>query len=254
MGTRGERNGERIQKRDRSLLTVDFDRLPCSGRLLDIGCGAGRHSFEALRRGYAVVSADLNPKVLEEVATMGAAMFELGEAPAAASLDCVNTSALELPFADSSFDVVIASEVLEHIIQDEVALNEIARITKPGGTIAATVPRRWPERVCWALSHEYHTEAGGHVRIYKKPDLVDKLRRQGLSLRGSHHAHALHVPYWWLKCAFGVENKDAPVPKAYHRFLVWDIENRTPAVRSLEKALNPIMGKSVVLYAEKPRA
>lgn len=236
------------------MLTVDFDRLPPGGRLLDIGCGAGRHSFEALRRGYDVVSADLNPKVLADVAIMGAAMIQVGEAPPSASLDCVNASALELPFADGSFDVVIASEVLEHIVQDEVALNEITRITRSGGTIVATVPRRWPERICWALSDEYHTEAGGHVRIYKKPDLVAKLQRQGLSLRGSHHAHALHVPYWWLKCAFGVENKNAPVPKAYHRFLVWDIENPTSAVRSLEKALNPIMGKSVVLYAEKPRA
>lgn len=236
------------------MLTVDFDRLPKGGRLLDIGCGKGRHSFEALRRGYSVVAADLNPKVLEEVAIMGAAMAEMGEAPAGSSLGCVNASVLELPFADDSFDVVIASEVLEHIIQDEIALNEIARIVKPKGTIVATVPRRWPERICWALSDEYHTEAGGHVRIYKKPDLVEKMRRQGLSMRGSHHAHALHVPYWWLKCAFGVENKQARAPQAYHRFLVWDIENPKPAVRSLEKVLNPIMGKSIVLYAEKPGA
>ncbi|MDQ4095933.1 MAG: class I SAM-dependent methyltransferase [Actinomycetota bacterium] len=235
------------------MLTVDFDRLPSGGRLLDIGCGAGRHSFEALRRGYDVVSADLNSKALAEVAVMGAAMVEVGEASRFASLTCVNASALELPFADESFDVVIASEVLEHIIHDEIALNEIARVTKTGGTIAATVPRRWPEKICWALSDEYHAEAGGHVRIYKKPDLVAKLRHQGLSLRGSHHAHALHAPYWWLKCAFGVENKDARVPKAYHRFLVWDIENPTTAVRSLERALNPFMGKSVVLYAEKAR-
>lgn len=236
------------------MLTVDFDRLPTGGRLLDIGCGAGRHSFAALRRGYQVVSADLNATILEEVAAMGGAMFEVGEAPASASLSCVNVSALELPFADDSFDIVIASEVLEHIIQDEVALNEITRITKPKGTIVATVPRRWPERICWALSEEYHTEAGGHVRIYTMPDLVDKLQRQGLSLTASHHAHALHVPYWWLKCAFGVNNKEARAPQAYHRFLVRDIENPKPAVRSVERALNPIMGKSVVLYAEKPRA
>lgn len=236
------------------MLTVDFDRLPARGRLLDIGCGAGRHSFAALRRGYQVVSADLNATLLEDVAAMAGAMFEVGEAPASASLSCVNLSALELPFADDSFDIVIASEVLEHIIQDEVALKEITRITKPKGTIVATVPRRWPERICWALSEEYHTEAGGHVRIYTMPDLVDKLQRQGLSLTASHHAHALHVPYWWLKCAFGVNNKEARAPRAYHRFLVRDIENPKPAVRSVERALNPIMGKSVVLYAEKPRA
>ncbi|MDQ4144855.1 MAG: class I SAM-dependent methyltransferase [Actinomycetota bacterium] len=236
------------------MLTVDFDRLPGSGMLLDIGCGAGRHSFEALRRGYRVVSVDLNADVLKEVAAMAAAMTEVGEAPRSASSHCVNASALELPFEEASFDVVIASEVLEHIIQDEVALGEIARVTKPGGDIVTTVPRRWPERVCWALSDEYHSEAGGHVRIYTKPELVEKLRRQGLAVNASHHAHALHVPYWWLKCAFGVDNKEASAPKAYHRFLVRDIEKPIPAMRSVEKALNPVMGKSVVLYAEKPRA
>jgi hypothetical protein len=69
-----------------------------------------------------------------------------------------------------------------------------------------------------------------------------------------HHAHALHSPYWWLKCAVGVRRDDHPLARAYHRLLVWDIMSRPAATRLTERALNPILGKSLVMYAAKPLA
>ena len=75
------------------------------------------------------------------------------------------------PFADGTFDRVIASEVLEHIPDDVAAMRELARVLKPGGTMAVTVPRCVPEAVNWALSDEYHDTPGGHVRIYRRSTL-----------------------------------------------------------------------------------
>ena len=51
---------------------------------------------------------------------------------------------------------------------------ELARVLRPGGTLAVTVPRWFPERVCWALAEEYHAPAvpGGHVRIYRRRRLA----------------------------------------------------------------------------------
>jgi SAM-dependent methyltransferase len=158
-----------------------------------------------------------------------------------------------LPFPDGSFDRVIASEVLEHIADDRSAIAELARVLKPGGRAAVTVPRWFPERVCWALSDAYHANEGGHVRIYRASELAARLAAAGLVTIGRGHAHALHSPYWWLKCAVGPDNDTAAV-RAYHRLLVWDITARPRLTRWAERGLNPLLGKSVVLYLRKPAA
>lgn len=236
------------------MLTVDFSRFPLApgDRVLDLGCGAGRHAFECYRRGAQVVALDQNGEEIREVAKWFAAMKEAGEAPEGATATAMEGNALALPFPDESFDVVIISEVMEHIPDDKGVLAEMVRVLKPGGRIAVTVPRYGPEKVCWALSDAYHEVEGGHIRIYKADELLAKVREAGLKPYGTHHAHALHSPYWWLKCAFGVDNDKALPVRAYHKLLVWDIMKKPLATRIAEQALNPVIGKSFVLYATKP--
>ncbi|MFI0419489.1 class I SAM-dependent methyltransferase [Spongiactinospora sp. 9N601] len=236
------------------MLTVDFGRLPVGpgDRVLDLGCGGGRHSFEVLRRGADVVAFDQDAAELEKVAGMFAAMDKAGEIPVGATGETLVGDALAMPFEDGRFDRVIAAEVLEHIPDDVTAIAEIVRVLKPGGRAAVTVPSFLPERVCWALDEDYHTAPGGHVRIYTLAELAAKLKSAGLEVGGHHYAHGLHTPYWWLKCAVGVNNDDHPLAKAYHDLLVWDIMERPLVTRLAEAVLNPVIGKSVVLYARKP--
>ena len=237
------------------MLTVDFDRLgvQAGDRVLDMGCGAGRHAFEAYRRGARVVAADLDLKELPPVSAMFAAMDTEGEAvpPAAAAALCAD--ATRLPFPDAAFDAVIAAEILEHLPDDAAAMAEIARVLRPGGTVAVTVPAWLPERICWALSSEYHQVPGGHVRIFTRAELTAKLTAAGLEPLDSHHAHGLHSAYWWLKCAVGVSDDTHPAVRAYHRLLVWDITRGPALTRLSEAALNPLIGKSLVIYARKTR-
>jgi SAM-dependent methyltransferase len=236
------------------VLTVDFDRLGvrAGDRVLDIGCGAGRHSFELYRRGADVVAADQDEPELENVAKLFAAMAEQGEAPSDASATTEVADVLDLPFPDGSFDCVLASEILEHVPQDGAAMAEISRVLRPGGVAAVTVPRWLPERVCWLLSDAYHQVEGGHVRIYRADELRGKLARVGLRTTDQRHEHALHAPYWWLKCAVGVNREDHPLTKLYHRMLVWDLMSKPWLTRAAESALDPLIGKSVALYLAKP--
>ena len=236
------------------MLTVDFAKLAIAprDRVLDLGCGAGRHAFEAVRRGARVVALDTDRDELDRVSGMFAAMGEAGEIPAGAHGRTALGDAISMPFADGSFDKVIAAEVLEHIPADQAAMNEIARVLRRGGIAAITVPSWLPERICWRLSDDYHNTPGGHVRIYTRPELEAKLRAAGFEVGGHHHAHGLHSPYWWLKCAVGVHRDGHPLARAYHRLLVWDIMKHPPVTRLAERALNPLIGKSIVVYSRKP--
>ncbi len=238
------------------MLTVDFHRLGLQpgDRVIDMGCGAGRHAFEMYRRGGDVVAFDQDGDELAGVLELFGAMRDAGEVPDGAEADIKQGDALSLPFADGEFDRVVASEVLEHIPADTDAIAELARVLHPGGTMAVTVPRWLPEKVCWALSDAYHEVEGGHVRIYTGDELVAKLVAAGLVYEGRDHAHGLHSPYWWIKCAVGVTKDQHPLVKAYHRVLVWDIMKKPLATRLAERALNPLIGKSLVLYLRKPEA
>jgi SAM-dependent methyltransferase len=236
------------------MLTLDFDRLGVGPGdvVLDIGCGFGRHSFEVVRRGGFSVAADLAAPELVKVLGTFRAMADVEQLPPSARGTATQASVLSLPFPDATFDHVIASEILEHIPDDTDAMAELARVTKPGGTIAVTVPRAGQEVVCWLLSNEYHNTPGGHVRIYRQGQLVERLRGAGLKPFGTGHAHALHTPYWWLRCAVGPKNEANPLVKAYRSFLEWDIINGPPLVRMTERMLNPVLGKSLIVYLEKP--
>lgn len=236
------------------MLTVDFDRFPVSqgDLVLDLGCGAGRHAFALARRGANVVALDMNAQELGELTATFESISDEAQTPPGAMASAVRGNAYALPFADAMFDRIVAAEILEHLREDRDAMSELARVLKPGGLIAVSVPRWLPEKVCWALSDEYHEVEGGHVRVYRGNVLRDRLVAAGLEPLGDHHAHGLHSPYWWIKCVVGVTNDEHRLVKAYHRLLVWDMMKAPALTRLTERALNPIIGKSLVVYLRKP--
>jgi SAM-dependent methyltransferase len=240
------------------MLTVRFDRLGLApgSSFLDAGAGFGRHAFEAARRGARVVALDWADDEVRTTRNTFAAMLAGGEIGPEALAGALRGDATRLPFADASFDCVVTSEVLEHIPDDGSAIRELVRVLKPGGTFAATVPSWLPERINWALSDEYHAPfvPGGHVRIYRRRQLAGALRRAGLRITGSHRAHGLHSPYWWLRCLVGPAREDVVAVRAYRRFLEWDIVARPLLTRALERVTAPAIGKSLVLYAVKDPA
>jgi SAM-dependent methyltransferase len=240
------------------VLTIRFDQLGLrpGDRVLDVGSGFGRHVYECARRGAHVVALDYAADEVAQTNDTLGAMIEAGEITADKLIGVVRGDARRLPFRDDCFDVVITSEVLEHIQDDVAAIADMVRVLKPGGRFAATVPAWFPELVNWKLSDEYHAPkaVGGHVRIYSRTELAAKLRAAGLAVDGYHRAHALHSPYWWVKCAVGVRNDDHPVVAKYRKFLEWDIIEQPTSTKLADRILSPVIGKSSVHYATKPKA
>ncbi len=235
------------------MITVDFSRLDLrpGTRVLDAGCGTGRHLAEAFRRqGVHVVGIDRNLQDAVKARNMLRLMEREGEG-GKGDWGVFVGDVTELPFPDESFDVVFCSEVLEHVHDDGRAISEIVRVLKSGQSLVVSVPRFFPETVCWMLSRSYRTEPGGHVRIYRKQELIRRLEEAGLRCVSTGWAHALHSPYWWLKCLVGHKNDQSRLVKWYHAFLVWDIVKRPRLTRTLERMLNPLMAKSCVLYLKK---
>lgn len=240
------------------MLTVEMERLGLApgSRVLDLGCGDGRHVRPTrFQRGVAAVALDIGA---DEVAATARTLRSIddGDPLAGRAVEgagpwlALRGDGCRLPFRDEAFDCVIASEVLEHLHDDDAPLREIRRVLKPGGMLAVTVPRWFPERVCWALSTKYHSVPGGHVRIYRRRQIKRKLAVHGYELLGEHYAHSLHSPYWWLVCLLG-EKEERAVVNWYHRFLLWHLFSGQRVTPRIERALDPLIGKSFVLYSRK---
>lgn len=235
------------------MITVDFAALPISvgNRILDIGCGSGRHTAEAGScKKVVVVGCDPNFGDLMEARQRLAFHRRIG-AFGGGTCTLASADIMALPFAPGSFDIVVCSEVLEHVRDDRKALLEIRRVLRPGGNLIVSVPRLWPETLCWLFSSEYRRQPGGHLRIYNPSRLSARIAKAGFCLWRRHNAHSLHTPYWWLKCLLGLAKDGLPPIKLYHRLLTWDMMQKPRLTSFLDRLLNPLMGKSVVFYFKK---
>jgi len=205
---------------------------PAGWRVLDLGCGSGRHIAPLVARGARVVALDLAPPVAE------------------GALGVLVADGRRLPFQDGTFDLVLASEVLEHVREPGAIIAESWRVLRPGGRLVVSVPRFGPEAINWLLSLEYHSAVGGHVHIFTRKRLARLVVQGGFRLRASHHSHALHSPFWWVRSAVGIERKHWLVA-GIEQQLVAEMMGQRPWLTRLERLTNPILGKSLVLYAER---
>lgn len=234
------------------MLTIDLQLIDTKdGELvLDIGCGEGRHTWEVCKQSRCCAyGVDIDEESLKKAFYTLYLLDTKGETKGHWAL--LRADITHLPFKDKVFHKIVCSEVLEHVKDDTTAIRELVRVLKDNGIIAVSVPSYLPESICWMISRNYYDHPGGHIRIYKTKELVDKLEQNKLRVYAVRRKHALHSFYWILRCIFGVNNNRAFLPALYYKFLVWDIYKSPKLVRVLETVLDRFFSKSLVVYAYK---
>ena len=221
--------------------------------VLDAGCGEGRHTLGACQRtGCAVYAVDIDEPSLKSTKWWLDTIKEEGKCNGSSHV--LKGDVLHLPFKDGSFNKVVCSEVLEHVVDDDEAVKELVRVLMDGGVLAVSVPTYPTEAVYWRLAKDY-SHPGGHIRIYKTRGLIDLLQRNGLQVYAKRRKHAFHSFYWLLRCVFGLNNDKAFIPSLYNKFLMRNVEENRRPYRLVEDVMNlvgfPLYPKSVAVYAVK---
>ncbi|RVT84231.1 class I SAM-dependent methyltransferase [Rhodobacteraceae bacterium CCMM004] len=221
----------------RRLFLAEMTRggIPREAEILDVGTSTGTN-LRMLRDGgfTRVTGLDASRAAIDFAAAKGLGTVREGDICA-------------MPFADGAFDLVLATDVIEHVDDDAAALAEIARVTRPGGAALITVPAF---QSLWGLQDE----VAQHKRRYRMAPLLARVRAGGLTpLRYYHFNYLLFAPIW---AARQVLRRTRPRIKSENQI-------NTPALNAVLGAvfradvataprLRPPFGVSALVWAVRP--
>ncbi|MEY9857102.1 2-polyprenyl-3-methyl-5-hydroxy-6-metoxy-1,4-benzoquinol methylase [Catenulispora sp. GAS73] len=169
-------------------------------RILDVGCGDGAATAQAARAcpGHEVIGMDWSGEAVKRAASFGLTVVQ-------GSVDSPG-----LPIADASVDVVVFSEIIEHLVDTDAALGELRRVLRPGGTLLLSTPNlaAWFNRGLLALGVQplfsevslraIHGRPGrevvGHLHLFTRRALVSLLAANGFRVERVAGARYHDVP------------------------------------------------------------
>lgn len=182
--------------------------LPADARILDIGTSTGTNLRMLRDLGFSRYEGlDMSDEAVRWCADKGYGKVTRGDACA-------------LPFPDASFDLILATDIIEHVDDDALALREMRRVLKPDGRVLITVPA-FP--MLWGIQDEI----GHHKRRYRMAELVGRIRDAGLDVhRKFHFNYLLFVPILLARrviAMFGIEleNENQVNSPLINRVLSW---------------------------------
>ncbi len=237
---------DRFQSIDPALMDIGPD-----DKVIDLGCGTGRHVLELSKIPSNIIGADISRNDIRAGRYLLEIMRRRDEVNA--RVHWLQTAGERLPFKDGAFDRVICTETLEHVDDETVLARELARVLKPGGILAISVPDEFSEKIFWKFSTNYRTHAGGHVRIFRRPEIVNLMRIAGLQPYAVRYRHSLETVYWLSHIAFWSDwGKQGPITRAFRNVLDSQRARASKIMTLLDDVGNRALPKSIVVYSRKP--
>jgi ubiquinone/menaquinone biosynthesis C-methylase UbiE len=212
----------------------DVGLLP-TATILDVGTSTGTNLRMLRDLGFSDVSGlDFSMEAIAHCESKGFAGVKQGDICA-------------MPFPDEKFDLVLATDIIEHVDDDEQALHEIARVLKPGGRALVTVPAF---KILWGLQDR----VAQHKRRYSKLELLDRIGAAGLTIETSYHFNYLLfapiliarrlVDALGIKARSEAEFNSPSINWIFNKIFAADVMSA--------RRIKPFFGVSILAFARKP--
>lgn len=197
---------------------------PDRTRLLDFGTGTATHALALRERGYDVACVEADDDLRERARALGFRAW-----PKLADLD------------GEQFSTIYTLNVLEHIEDDVDTLRSLYHVTAPRGSLIVYVP-------AFPVLYTAMDRKVGHVRRYRRKQLIQRVAGAGFLVRTCHYADSLGFFATLAYRIAGNRRGDINTRSvaAYDRFVF-------PSSRRLDRLTGPWFGKNLVLVADRPR-
>lgn len=232
-------DGKRLQKRIidnnnftyRELIKIMEPYLNTTKSVLDIGSGVGTIDFYLASKGKKVTGIEISTSAVS-LAKKNAKLFNLDK-----MVTFVNTT-FPSKILSGKYDLVIFSEVIEHLEDDFIALKEIWKILKPGGLLIITTPSRNAPLYRLGLLNKFDISVG-HLRRYTLPELTMLVEKNGYMVMKSGRHEGILRNYLFTNRGAG----------KLLRFVRWKISN---IISMIDRMTIPIFGESNIhIVAQK---
>jgi len=225
-------------------------KIEPASTVIDVGCGDGGFISFCARRGAKVIFVDRDEAKVH-------ATRELVKNSPARAYEAIVSDCSPLPLDDNVGDVVICTEVLEHVADPMVFLKELIRVAKPGAKLLLTVPDARSEKFVAATAPPSYFEEPNHIRIFYADEFRELVLKAGLEIEDHQFLGCFWSVYWplsWMTQepdsgpGLPIDNRD---PITVHWAELWDKVQAHPQGGKIRDALNALLPKSQCIVARK---
>lgn len=225
-------------------------KIRATDTVIDVGCGEGGIIAFCAQQGSEVIFVDMDEGKL--AATEARVKQSPAHAYRAIASDCD-----PIPLPDGSGDVVICTEVLEHVSDPRKFLSELIRVTRPGGQLLVSVPDSRSELLIGVTAPDNYFEAPNHVRVFAADELKSLILEASLQIETEQLTGAFWSMYLSLSYLTTDTTEilplDNPHPITDHWTRLWlELQNH-PQGYLIRDALNQLIPRTLCIVARKPK-